>query len=325
MPTFNLQLGPEPIVSVVIATYRASGHLSEAIKSALSQTLRHLEVIVSDDGNNADVAELVASFNDSRLVYLANERRLGPAGNHSRGFRSARGRFVVVLNHDDLLRPTFAEKLSVALMSHHDVVVAFCDHDVIDSTGQLLVEETEAMSRNCGRTTLSAGRHRDTASLVTRGSVPSAVGAMFLRSYLPDLEAYGTGGAYDLYLSLRYVETGLAFFFVKERLTAWRRHASQLTARPDLSWARGSLACWELMRDSPAFRGERWPIRCGVGQSRYRVARLALADGDYPTARVMALMAARSLPWNWRAWALLAFAICREHLRFGQARPMRPL
>ena len=320
MQTTSFISGQQPVVSVVIATYRASGHLAEAIRSALGQTLVELEVIVSDDGNDTAVAELVRSFSDRRLVYRSNARRLGPAGNHWEAFAAARGEFIAVLNHDDLQRPSFAARLAAVLTTLPGVVLAFCDHGVVDVVGCSLDAEADALSRRWGRTGLPVGIHRDAASLVVRGTVPSAIGAMFRRCALPELPDFDPAGAYDLYLSAKLAETGQAFYFVNERLTAWRIHPGQLTRQADQAWARGTLGCWEIMSRAAAFDRESQAVRRGLGRSHYRVGRLAWAAGDSTSALVEAVAATHACPTNWRCWALRLLATGRSFLRGGRRR-----
>src|SRR5436305_1929804 len=99
----------EPIVSVLVAAYKAHDYLRQALASALAQTEPRLEILVADDANDREAERVAASFGDARIVYHGNPGRLGPARNHWTALGRARARYAAILNHDDLWRPTFVE------------------------------------------------------------------------------------------------------------------------------------------------------------------------------------------------------------------------
>ena len=70
-----------PKVSVCIPTYRGGGTIGAAIESVLAQSLADFELIVIDDGSPDDTRAIVERFVEPRLVYLRNERNLGPQVN----------------------------------------------------------------------------------------------------------------------------------------------------------------------------------------------------------------------------------------------------
>jgi glycosyltransferase involved in cell wall biosynthesis len=67
-------------VSVVLPTYNRADTLKRSIQSVLSQSFTDFELIVVDDASRDESAEVVASFDDSRIKYVRNEFNLGGAG-----------------------------------------------------------------------------------------------------------------------------------------------------------------------------------------------------------------------------------------------------
>ena len=92
-----------PDVSVLIAAYRAGTVLPRAVRSALDSAGVRVEVIVVDDASpdaTFAVAEGLAA--DHRIRVARLERNGGPSAAHNRALEMARGRWVAVLDADEL-------------------------------------------------------------------------------------------------------------------------------------------------------------------------------------------------------------------------------
>lgn len=100
----------EPLMTVVIPTYRRDRLLKEAIQSVLSQQEVSFswDIVVMDntpydETGSTPALKIAREFNDGRLLYYHNEHNLGPFGNWNRGVELARGKWVVFLHDDDML------------------------------------------------------------------------------------------------------------------------------------------------------------------------------------------------------------------------------
>lgn len=98
-----MPIEPErPAVSVVVTAYNCGRYLAEAIGSVFAQHPTPDQVIVVDDGSTDDTAAVAARFGDG-ILYLHQENAgIGAARN--RGIEAARGRFIALLDGDDLWR-----------------------------------------------------------------------------------------------------------------------------------------------------------------------------------------------------------------------------
>jgi glycosyltransferase involved in cell wall biosynthesis len=101
----------EPLVSVVIPAFNAARTLGASIESALAQTLRSLEIIVVDDGSTDSTVAVARSFERVGVV-VVSQTNAGAAAARNAGLRIARGRYVALLDADDLW---LKEKLEVQL------------------------------------------------------------------------------------------------------------------------------------------------------------------------------------------------------------------
>lgn len=96
--------------SVAIPAYGRPEHVRATVEAALQQAFppgMTWEILVNDDCNPTPLADALADFR-GRIRFERNERNLGFAGNWNRTLALARGRWVHMLNSDDLVAPQFA-------------------------------------------------------------------------------------------------------------------------------------------------------------------------------------------------------------------------
>lgn len=101
---------PEPLFTILIPTYKRVKLLKEAINSAITQWHVHFfwDIIVLDneayDGKPNDTEKLIRKLDNPRILYYRNSEHIKLAGdNFNRGFKLARGKWVMMLHDDDLL------------------------------------------------------------------------------------------------------------------------------------------------------------------------------------------------------------------------------
>src|SRR5262249_62391693 len=82
-----------PAVSVIMANYNGAAHLTDAIRSIQGQSLRDLEIIVSDDASSDESARIVTELmaEDPRIRLVRGERNGGPAPARNRALPLAKG------------------------------------------------------------------------------------------------------------------------------------------------------------------------------------------------------------------------------------------
>ena len=107
----------EPLVSVVTPAYNAGPYIQDAIQSVLRQTHRNFEHIIVDDGSADNTAEAVRSFTDPRIKYFY-QKNSGQSAARNAAIAAAKGKYVALLDADDIFYP---EKLEgqVAYMEAH--------------------------------------------------------------------------------------------------------------------------------------------------------------------------------------------------------------
>lgn len=115
-----------PLVSVLVPTYNRRRYLPEALASVVSQTHRDLEIFVVNDGGQ-DVADIVASFNDPRLIFINRSENRGKPYSLNEALSRAQGKYVAYLDDDDIFYPHHVETLVDALENETDCQAAYSD------------------------------------------------------------------------------------------------------------------------------------------------------------------------------------------------------
>jgi glycosyltransferase involved in cell wall biosynthesis len=126
-----------PLVSVVIPTYNRCNLVQRTIDSALRQTYPVLEVIVVDDGSQDDTREILRKRYGSHIVYLWQENQ-GESAARNQGTSIARGKYIALLDSDDLWKPDKLKYQVDALECHPDATMVWCGSQFIDLDGRLI-------------------------------------------------------------------------------------------------------------------------------------------------------------------------------------------
>ena len=101
-----------PEVSVIIPVYNTEQFLEDCLNSVLAQTFTDFEIIAVDDGSTDNSAAIVKQFaaKDNRIVIIHQENK-GLSEARNTGIKAARGNWITFVDSDDMLAPSFLQKL----------------------------------------------------------------------------------------------------------------------------------------------------------------------------------------------------------------------
>lgn len=99
-----------PKISVIMPVYNAEKYLRDAIDSILCQTFTDFEFIIIDDGSSDTSANIVLSYDDSRIHFFINERNMGVAATLNRALGLSTGEYVARMDSDDISLPDRLKK-----------------------------------------------------------------------------------------------------------------------------------------------------------------------------------------------------------------------
>lgn len=132
-----------PAVSVIIVAYQSQPVLARCLIQLKAQTFTDFEIILVDNGS-VDGAARAAAKADPSLVFLENGRNLGFAEANNRAARTARGRWLALLNPDAFAEPDWLERLMAATEAHPDtdaftsLQLAADDPTLLDGAGDAM-------------------------------------------------------------------------------------------------------------------------------------------------------------------------------------------
>jgi glycosyltransferase involved in cell wall biosynthesis len=238
----------QPLVSVVVPTFDRPDYLRLAVAAVVTQTYKNLEIIVQDNGSTQDPAAVLASIQDPRLTIYRNERNIGQTPNILAGVARANGKYVAILGDDDLWDPAFVATLVEPMESDPEVVVAFCDHHIIDSQGRVDEVTTEKVTRRFGRHLLREGSYRpfDEIALIYRAIC--VVSGSLIRRAAVDWSQVPTNlpASSDIYIAYLLAVSGGKCWYTPRRLLKYRYHFGQtMRAQPSrLNYATWTLDLW---------------------------------------------------------------------------------
>ena len=92
-------------ITVLMTVYNNEPFLKEAIQSILNQTFGNFEFLIIDDASRDRSQEIVQSFTDRRIRFVANEKNLGQSTSLNLGLKMAKGYYIARMDADDISLP----------------------------------------------------------------------------------------------------------------------------------------------------------------------------------------------------------------------------
>jgi glycosyltransferase involved in cell wall biosynthesis len=111
-PYHQAEISAAPIVSVITPYYNTDEVFLETVQSVLGQSCQNLQWIIVDDGStdDASLARLRAVEASDARIKVVLQKNAGPAAARNTAVKHSTGRYLCLLDSDDMLEPTFIEK-----------------------------------------------------------------------------------------------------------------------------------------------------------------------------------------------------------------------
>jgi len=256
-----------PFFSVLTPVYDPPlAALSAAIESVRGQTFRDWELILVDDASTSDAVRVLlarAAASEERITVIERAANGGIVASSNDAVQAARGQFLALLDHDDLLVPHALERVHAVLAESPEVDYVYSDEDKIDTEGERYDEF----------------RKPDWSPERLRGQMYTCHLSVLRASLVREVGGFRAGfdGSQDHDLVLRVTERARRVEHVQEVLYHWRvvpgSAAGDDEAKP-YAWVAGCRAVQEQL-DRLGIAGT---VSYGRAPGTYRIERVADPD-----------------------------------------------
>jgi glycosyltransferase involved in cell wall biosynthesis len=216
-----------PLVTVAICTFNGESYLKKTLKSVLAQTYSNFEVVIVDDGSTDGTIAIIESFAREyvciRPFYRINH---GLPASRNFAFTQARGKWIAIIDQDDLCYPTRLVRQMEVAQSYPTAGLVFCNTHYINECDDVIGEHMSRFKLPEGFIAKGLAGNL----LLREGCYIDSEGCFINRETVESL------GAFDE--TLRYacdyeyfIRAGFKvdFAYSLDILAAWRIHANQAT------------------------------------------------------------------------------------------------
>lgn len=214
----------QPVISILVPTYNTdTEHLRLCIESVLAQTYFNWELCIADDASpDTSVAETVREYAaiDSRIRLTVREQNGHICAASNSALEMARGDYVSLLDHDDILWPNALYEVVSTLNTHPEAELIYTDEDKLELDGETHTEPffkpdwNPDFLRTCNYITHFATLKKD---------LMEEIGGFRM----------GTEGAQDWDVFLRATEATDGIFHIPKIVYSWRKSLTSTAMTAD--------------------------------------------------------------------------------------------
>lgn len=202
-------------VSVIIPCYNHGKYVDEAVQSCLMQTYNNIEIIIVNDGSTDEFTNALLHNYKKEKTKVITTPNQGLAMARNVGIDAATGDYILPLDADDKIAPTYIEKAVNILKQKENVGIVYCRAEFFGTqTGVWDLPEykfPDILNRNCIFCT-----------------------AMFRKSDWKDVGGYKKEMIYgweDYEFWLSLIEKGRAVYMLPEILFFYRKHTVSMVMK----------------------------------------------------------------------------------------------
>ena len=249
-----------PLATIMIPTFNRPHYFKLALESALNQTYRNIEVVVSDNSTEDDTEKLMQEYlaKDPRIKYFRHKDfTANDNWNFCRKYNNPKAEYLNWLMDDDLFYPRKLEVMVEIYRNNPDISLVTSVRDVIDVDGRVVpmrMPQPAALNKTMKVSGDEAGRMMfHTGKNYIGEPTTVLIRKKFLRNN--DMcwteEEDGFYSLVDISTWCQLLTQGNLLWIQDQPLSAFRRHAKQVTnwagngAVFETSWARIFKTAWE--------------------------------------------------------------------------------
>lgn len=148
----------KPKISVIMCVYNAEKYLADSIESILNQSFENFEFIIVEDNSKDNSKKIIKRFliSEKRIKLISNKNNLGAAKSRNRALQIARGKYIAIMDADDI---SLKDRLKIEwdyLEKHPEIFMIGGGVILIDEKGNKLKEAINHLNEKEIRKTLSS-------------------------------------------------------------------------------------------------------------------------------------------------------------------------
>jgi glycosyltransferase involved in cell wall biosynthesis len=229
----------EKLISVILTVYNQEKHISECLDSILTQTYQNFELVIVDDGSKDRSPEIIQRYAEKdhriKVIYQSNA---GRAAATDTAVNNANGKFLAIIDPDDVMLPNRLEK-QVALHLSNPQIHATSSYQICMSEQGHVYGEQHYPGPFSVKECRKAAHNKDVILVPITGltvSKEAFIEVGGLRDEFFPVE--------DLEFFNRFIDKGFNLVVIPEPLVKYREHTSSISQKKPLlqyqmaEWAR---------------------------------------------------------------------------------------
>lgn len=211
---------PQPLVTVIIASYNHAPYIEECIRSVLEQSYPNIELLVIDDGSKDDSVQRIKRLQEQHVFDFRVQQNQGLTTTLNQALARSCGEFIVPFGSDDIMLPERIARQVAHMIDKPEVGICAGNIELIDSDGGLYPE------RHQGRE-IPFRRMDFEDVFLERKPYPPAPTLMFRREALEKVGGFDPDiRLEDLLIELKITRAGYFIDCLGEVLAKYRKHAT---------------------------------------------------------------------------------------------------
>ena len=126
-------------ISIIVPCYNQAKYLPETLDSVLAQTYQNWECVIVNDGSPDNTDEVAKKYleKDQRIKYVFQENK-GLATARNVGISNTTGEYILPLDADDIIAPTYIEKAIARFIENPETKLVYCKGQTFGKSNNLM-------------------------------------------------------------------------------------------------------------------------------------------------------------------------------------------
>jgi len=100
-----------PVFSVIITSFNDGVFIHEAVQSVVNSSYKEFEIIIVDDFSTDNITnQILNSYQEKGFQVIRKEKNCGVGDSRNRGVLASKGKYIMTLDADDRILPSYLEK-----------------------------------------------------------------------------------------------------------------------------------------------------------------------------------------------------------------------